>query len=119
MQDLIPTWWELLLAALAVYRLWRLLAEDDILEPVRRKVLRYVGWQGPRPGYPKGDPLPDEYRGRWAEFLTCPWCAGFWIGVLAWVFWLLFPSLALVVATPFALSAAVGLIRVNLDPPED
>jgi hypothetical protein len=111
MSDLIPTWWELTLGALAVFRLWRLLAEDDILEPVRRRVLRYVGWKA-------GDKLPDEYRSRWAEFLTCPWCAGFWLGLLAWVFWLFFPALALVVATPFALSAAVGLIRTNLDPPE-
>jgi len=119
MQDLIPTPWELLLAALAVFRLWRLLAEDEILEVPRRKILRYEGWEGPRPGFPQGDPLPDGYRVKWRDFLVCPWCAGFWIGLLAWVFWLLFPSLALVVATPFALSAAVGLIRVNLDPPED
>ena len=112
MDDLIPTWWEFVLASLAVYRLWRLLAEDDILEPLRRKALRYVGWK-------VGDDLPADYRGRWAEFLTCPWCAGFCLSLLAWLFWLLAPSLALVVATPFAVSAVVGLIRRNLDPPED
>lgn len=112
MQDLIPTPWELLLAALAVYRLWRLLAEDEILEGPRRRLLRYVGWK-------TGTPLPETYRAWWADLLRCPWCAGFWLGLLAWVFWLFFPSLALVVATPFALSAAVGLIRTNLDPPED
>jgi uncharacterized protein DUF1360 len=112
MDDLIPSPFEFVLASLAVYRLWRLLAEDDILEPVRRRVLRYVGWK-------VGDDLPADYRGRWAEFLTCPWCAGFWLGLLAWMFWLFAPSLALVVATPFALSAAVGLIRTNLDRPEE
>lgn len=112
MQDLIPTWWEFTIAALAVFRIWRLLADDEILEVPRRKLLRYVGWE-------EGDPLPDGYRVKWRDFLVCPYCAGFWIGLLAWIFWLFFPSLALVVATPFALSAVVGLIRTNLDPPED
>ena len=100
------------LGALAVYRVWRLLAEDEILDVPRRRVLRYVGWE-------EGDDLPDGYRVKWADFLTCPWCAGFWLCVLAWLFWLWFPSLSLVIATPFALSALVGLIRVNLDPPEE
>ena len=112
MSDLIPTWWELTLAALAVYRLWRLLADDEILEVPRRKLLRYEGWQ-------EGEDLPDGYRVKWRDFLVCPWCAGFWLSVLAWVFWLFFPAAALVVATPFAVSTVVGLIRTNLDPPED
>jgi len=108
----VPSAWEFVLGALAVYRVWRLLAEDEILEVPRRKLLRYVGWK-------EGDPLPDGYRVKWRDFLVCPWCAGFWLSVLAWGFWLLAPSLALVVATPFAVSAVVGLIRRNLDPPED
>lgn len=112
MSDLVPTWWELTLASLAVFRLWRLLAEDEILDVPRLWLLGAAGWK-------KGQKTPAGYRVKWADFLTCPWCAGFWLGLLAWVFWLFFPSLALVIATPFALSAAVGLIRTNLDPPED
>lgn len=112
MDDLIPTWWEFTIAALAVFRIWRLLADDEILGGPRRRVLRYVSWKA-------GEPLPEGYRAWWADMLRCPWCSGAWVAILAWVFWLFFPSLALVVATPFALSAAVGLIRTNLDPPED
>lgn len=112
MADLVPTPWELGLAVLAVFRLWRLLAVDEILDRPRLWLLNAAGWQ-------EGDDPPDGYRTKWADFLVCPWCAGAWLSVGAWVFWLLAPSLALVVATPFALSAGVGLIRENLDPPED
>lgn len=112
MADLVPTPWELVLAALAVFRLWRLLAVDEILDRPRLWLLNAAGWQ-------EGDDVPDGYRTKWADFLLCPWCAGAHLSIGAWVFWLAAPSLALVVATPFALSAAVGLIRENLDPPED
>ena len=112
MNDLIPTWWELTLASLAVYRLWRLLAVDEILDRPRLYLLKASGWK-------PGQQTPAGYRTKWADFLLCPWCAGAWITLGAWVFWLFFPSLSLVVATPFALSAVVGLIRTNLDPPED
>ena len=108
----VPSAWEFVLGSLAVFRAWRLLAEDDILEPLRRKALRYVGWK-------VGDDLPADYRGRWAEFLTCPWCSGLHLSIGVYLLWLWLPTLALVLATPFALSAAVGLIRRNLDPPED
>jgi hypothetical protein len=111
----LPTWWEFTIASLAVYRLWRLLAEDDILEPVRRRVLRYVGWK-------VGDVLPADYRGRWAEFLSCPWCAGAWLSLLATAVWAAvygWPGVLPFLATWFALSAAVGLIRTNLDPPDE
>lgn len=112
MTDLIPTPWELILASLAVYRLWRLLAVDEILDRPRLYLLHAAGWK-------EGDPTPPGYRTKWADFLLCPWCCGAWLTVGAWVFWLFAPSLALVVATPFAVSTVVGLIRERLDPPED
>jgi hypothetical protein len=110
--DLIPAPWEFVLASLAVFRLWRLLAEDEILEVPRRKLLRYEGWN-------EGDQLPDGYRVKWRDFLVCPWCAGFHLSIGAYLLWLWIPTVALMLATPFALSAAVGLIRTNLDPPEE
>lgn len=115
MEDLIPGPWLFILASLAVYRLWRLLAEDEILEPVRRKILRYEGWT------PDQD-LPDEYRVKWRDFLVCPWCCGGWLSLLAVIAWSAvygWPGVLPFLATWFGLSAAVGLIRTNLDPPED
>jgi hypothetical protein len=45
-----------LVAGLAAFRVWVLLSSDQILAPVRDRL-----------------PL------RVVEFLTCPWCAGFWV----------------------------------------
>lgn len=78
-------------AGLAAFRLWVLLSSDSILSPIR-------------------DRLPLKT----VEFLTCPWCCGFWVSVGvfltvevwgdgAWV------QTGLVV---LALSAVVGLAAV-------
>jgi hypothetical protein len=101
----IPNWYETLLLAAAAYRFWRLLAEDDILDRPRRLLLRLgEAWEK------EGDPVPPDYRGSWAEFLICPWCAGFWTAIAWWGAWQIWPHAAIVVAVPFAISALVGLI---------
>lgn len=84
----IPDWWEAVLLSLAAWRTFQLLAEDDILETPRRYVTD----------------LLSEY---WEDFLTCPYCAGFWIAVVWWLSWQLWEFGTLVVATPFVLSAGV------------
>ncbi len=91
----VPTWWAFLLLALAAFRVWRLLAEDAILDRPREWALHKL---------PKGE-----------EFLVCPWCAGFWISVLWWLAWVAWPRWTLVVAAPFAINAIVGLTAANLD----
>lgn len=74
-----PSWYELLLLGIAAWSVFQLLAHDDLLDRPRRYVLRLGrDWQE------DGDPVPDEYREKWALFLTCPFCAGFWI----WLAWL-------------------------------
>jgi Protein of unknown function (DUF1360) len=67
----------------------------------------------------EGDPVPDDYREEWGLFLMCPWCAGFWITLLIWGSWLLTEDWATALAVPWAISAVVGLVRTNLDPPEE
>lgn len=110
----IPDWWGFTLLALAAYRTWRLVAEDDILDRPRRWVLRLGrDWEK------DGDPVPDGYRVKWGLFLTCPWCAGFWVTVLWWAAWQVTERWTLIIAVPFAASAVVGFLRVNLDPPEE
>lgn len=92
---MIPSPWEWALLALAAFRVWKLIADDTITEPLRK---RYV----------------DGHE--WREtFTECPWCAGFWIA-LAWVgaFWL-WPHWTLVAAVPFAVSAAVGALAVTVN----
>lgn len=101
----IPNWYETLLLAIAAYRLWRLLAEDDLFDRPRRWLVRLGdAWEK------EGDPVPAGYRASWAEFLTCPWCFGFWVALGWWGAWQIWPHATLVVAVPLALSAGVGAL---------
>lgn len=99
----IPDWWQAILLVAAAFRVYRLLAQDTILDGPRSRLLRYHGWQ-------EGTPLPDGFRIKWGEFLTCPWCSGFWISLSWWGAWQLWPHATVVVAVPLAVSAAVGLV---------
>jgi hypothetical protein len=92
----VPSWWPLLLLGLASFRLWRLLAEDTLLDQPRARFLRAL---------PAGE-----------FWLTCPWCSGAWLSIGWWLAWVCSHHWSLVVATPFAISAVVGLIAANLDP---
>ena len=110
----VPDWWSFTLLALAAYRTWRLLAEDEILDRPRRWALRLgEDWEK------DGDPVPDNYRVDWGLFLMCPWCCGFWISIAWWAAWQATEKWTLVVAVPLALSAVVGFQRGKLDPPEE
>jgi hypothetical protein len=98
----VPDWYELLLLSLAAWRIWHLLAEDDILDKPRRYVTRLGNaWEK------EGDPTPPEYRIGLANFLTCPYCFGFWIGALFWGAWLVWPHETLVFSALWAISAGV------------
>lgn len=82
--------WEFLLLALAAYRTWQLVAEDDVLDPIRRRVFRRV---------------PD--------WLACPWCSGFWIAA-GWLvaFWVW--ADVIYAAGLFAASTVVGLVALTV-----
>jgi Protein of unknown function (DUF1360) len=97
----VPGVWAFVLIAVASYRVWRLLAEDTILDRPRRWALRLGSWQ-------EGDQAPEGYRAKVGEFVSCPWCMGFWIVLAWWAAWQVWPHGAVVVAVPFALSAAVA-----------
>lgn len=76
---------DLLVDALATYRLTRLATADVISEPVRMAVLRRAGAE-PAPG--SDDPTAQEVvegledPPRLATLVTCRWCAGIWIAAL-------------------------------------
>lgn len=97
----VPSWWELLLLALAAWRTFRLLAEDDILDTPRRKLLRLgKDWQ-------PGSKPPDDYRFQLSEFITCPYCAGFWVAIAWWAAWLVWPHATTLLAVPLAINTVV------------
>jgi hypothetical protein len=99
----VPNWYELILLALAAWRLFHLAAFDDILDRPRRHVTRLN-----RTWKQEGDATGLMYREKLANFLTCGFCMGFWLSVAVWVAWLVFPTETVWVAVPLALNA--GLI---------
>lgn len=104
----IPDWYTLALLSLAAYRVFRLLSEDTILDGPRAWVLGYSGWK-------EGQPLPNSYRTKAAEFVSCPHCLGFWCSLAFVGAWWLWPRGTTLVAVPLAVSALVGAIAHVLD----
>lgn len=98
----VPEPWEAVLLALAAWRIFQLIALDDILDQPRRYLTR-LGKEWEK----DGDAIPKEYREKWALFLTCPYCLGFWITAIWWGFWQIWPHGTLVVAGLFALHAGM------------
>lgn len=110
----VPSWWPFLLLAFGTFRIWRLLADDKILEKPRRWLVRLgPDWRE------EGDPVPENYREYLAVFLMCPWCLGFWLSLAIWGAWQVWPHITEVAMVPFALNAAMALVRGNLDEPEE
>lgn len=103
---MIPSPWQFVILALASYRIWRLIAEDDP-PPLPEWRNRIVGAQ--------------ETAGVWtfrrptlAHMIQCPYCLGFWLSITIWGAWMLWPEGTIVAMTPFAISTSVGLIKTNL-----
>lgn len=118
---MIPEPYQFILLALIAYRSWRLLAEDEILEWPRRKLVRLpYKWEATQP-------IPKAYKEKLALFINCPWCAGAWVSLIVYVIYLAalgswpdgVSDVVVGFGMWFALSCSVGLIRSKLDPPED
>lgn len=101
---MLPDWWVALLLALASYRLFRLLAEDTVLERPRHWLV------GLPARWKEGDQIPRGYRYGLASFLTCPFCLGFHISWIVWLIWECWPHQTEIACVPLALSAFVGLV---------
>lgn len=67
----IPPWLQLLIYTLAVARVTGLIVADSITEDVRDAVL---GWL---------DDRPKTLGSYLATLITCPWCAGMWVALIA------------------------------------
>lgn len=98
----IPDWWEAFLLGFAAWRIFYLLAYDDILDRPRRYVTRLApDWRK------EGDATGNHYRWRLGQFLECPYCLGFWVALGVWGAWQLWPHGTLVAAGALTLSALV------------
>jgi hypothetical protein len=105
---LIDPWWFVLLS-LSAYRVFRLLAEDTILDKPRRWLLRLGDWTEES----GEEEIPEEYREEWMLFITCPYCAGFWISGVALLLYSLiieWHGVFAFLVTWFAISAVVAFL---------
>lgn len=50
-----------------------------------------------------------------SKMIRCPWCLGWWLGVLVWIAYQAAPRGTLIVMSLFAVSAIPGLVTKNLD----
>jgi hypothetical protein len=93
-----PLWMQVLIVGSAAWSTFQLLAFDKILTRWRVRYLKMGEWR--EEDDPKHENVPEDYEWDRALFLTCPYCAGFWIWLL-WLFawfltsWTLIPALAL------------------------
>lgn len=91
-RSMIPSPWEFALLTGAAYRLWRLIAEDDITKPLRDKLQR-TGWA--------------------RDLTECPWCLGSWIAAAWLAAWWIWPNV-LYAAAVFAAMAVPGAVATVL-----
>jgi hypothetical protein len=97
---MLPVALQLLVYALAVARVTGLITTDSITEDARDAV---IGWL---------DDRPKTLGAYLATLITCPWCAGMWVSLIAaplvWIWGdspvMLIPALAL------AFSQATGMV---------
>jgi hypothetical protein len=94
------TWRDLLVDALASYRLVKLVRDDRIFQPVRESVLDRQG--------------PPE-RSNLAYLVGCPWCLSFYVGAALTLCRRRWPEATEAAARTFALSALAGLASQYLD----
>lgn len=94
----------LLIYALAVARVTGLIVSDSITEPARDTL---IGWL---------DDRPKTLGSAIATLITCPWCAGMWVSLIAsplvWFWgdtpWIIVPGLALAFSQVTGMAAGVG-----------
>ncbi|MFJ4693007.1 DUF1360 domain-containing protein [Streptomyces sp. NPDC088766] len=71
-----PEPWDVILTALAAFRLGRLLSKASVTSPLRAPFTRYVGPQGPAELHEEA--RADDGKDAVGELMTCPFCTSVW-----------------------------------------
>jgi hypothetical protein len=104
----VPSWWQLALLSLAVYRAWRAVGLDDAPWLLRGR-RRLEGAQ-------ETAGVTTYRRPKVRDLVECPWCLGWWMSLAASAAWFASPRWTLLAATPLALAALVGIIGHYVNP---
>lgn len=112
---MIPSPWVAAVLTLASYRLFRLVAWDDLPPLVRARRWATGAKAGRRGSANAMAGLSNDQvettltyaRPKLAYFIGCPWCVGFWIGLGVYLAWVFAPTAALYAAVPLAINVAV------------
>jgi hypothetical protein len=99
-----PVWLQLLIYALAVARVTGLIVADSLTEDIRDGILARL------------DDRPRTLGSYLGTLITCPWCAGMWVALVAsplvWLWGdspvMLIPALALAFSQVTGMTASVG-----------
>lgn len=107
-------WLDLIVLALAVARLSRLFVSEDGPGHIFDK-LRV--WCGILYDFDSGNrvvvrPHPRAWLG---DVLNCVYCFGVWASIGVWILYVISPTVALVILTPFALAHAALILLGILD----
>lgn len=92
-----------LIAALATYRLTKLVIDDEVVAELRQAAYDKIS------GLP-----PGTLRNKLEYFLGCPWCVSIWAAASLYILSRTSPSLYNFYASTLGLSAATGLIYERL-----
>lgn len=91
-----------LLMSLAAYRVWRLLALDD-LPPLVKARTRFQ------------DAIAERHGDDWADGIACPFCSGFWVSLVVVVVTASIHPVPLPALQVLAVSAIVGFLGMKLE----
>lgn len=96
---------KLLIYALAVWRISSVFVNEDGPFDVFLKIRTRIAGIG-YDEFGKMSMIPGNIL---AGILSCVWCCSVWVGFFFTLFWFIFPTISLIFAVPFALSAlAIG-----------
>ena len=90
--------------ALAAFRTYRLVALDDITQPLRDRAV----------GVRYGGGVPVFERPLLAKWVACVYCSGLWYSAGWYAAWVVWPRATAYAAVPFALSAVVAIVQTLL-----
>ncbi|MGV9255392.1 DUF1360 domain-containing protein [Streptomyces sp. NPDC003697] len=97
-----PEPWDVVLTAVATFRLSRLLTKSSVTSPLRAPFTRYVGPQGPAELHEEGQ--SEGGQEAVGELVTCPFCMSVWVASTLTAGQLLWPR-----ATRTAMGALAAL----------